>query len=124
MTPAERVVRAATRAYGETVTEVRPLDLTAAAKPGERYVRVRRRRFPTWLAPLAAAAAVIALAISLVIVRNIPARPVPARPGDPAVPRILDRGLPGRRRLGTRRLAGHVAVSVATAVDRLDASAA
>ncbi|HEX4398854.1 MAG TPA: hypothetical protein VH136_14550 [Trebonia sp.] len=79
MTPAERVVRAATRAYGETVTEVRPLDLTAAAKPGERHVRLRRRRrFPGWLAPFAAAAAVVALAISLVIVRNIPDRPAPA----------------------------------------------
>jgi hypothetical protein len=46
MTPAERVVRAATRAYGETVTEIRPLDLTAAAKPGERYVRLRQPRRP------------------------------------------------------------------------------
>ena len=85
MTPAERVVRAATRAYGETVTEVRPLDLTAAAKPGERQVRPRRRRrFPAWLIPFAAAAAVVALAISLVIARNIPARPAPA---SGAVPR-------------------------------------
>ena len=84
MTPAERVVRAATRAYGETVTEVRPLDLTAAAKPGERHVRPRRkRRFPAWLAPVAAAAAVVALAVSLVIVRNIPARPAPAAGGVP-----------------------------------------
>src|SRR5215469_10214638 len=84
MTPAERVVRAATRAYGETVTELRPLDLTAAAKPGERHVRPRRRRrFPGWLAPVAAAAAVVALAISLVIVRNIPARPAPASGGVP-----------------------------------------
>jgi len=84
MTPAERAVRAATRAYGETVTEVRPLDLTAAAKPGERYVRPRRRRrFPAWTAPVAAAAAVIALAISLVIVRNIPDRPAPASGGVP-----------------------------------------
>jgi hypothetical protein len=84
MTPAERVVRAATRAYGETVTELRPLDLTAAAKPGERYVRLRRRRrFPAWLAPVAAAAAVVALAVSLVIVRNIPARPAPASGGVP-----------------------------------------
>jgi hypothetical protein len=84
MTPAERAVRAATRAYGETVTEIPPLDLTAAARPGERHVRPRRgRRFPAWLAPVAAAVAVIALAISLVIVRNIPARPAPAAGGVP-----------------------------------------
>ena len=84
MTPAERVVRAATRAYGETVTEVRPLDLTAAAKPGERYVRLRRRRrFPAWMAPVAAAAAVIALAISLVTLRTTPSRPAPASGGVP-----------------------------------------
>jgi hypothetical protein len=84
MTPAERVVRAATRAYGETVTEVRPLDLTAAAKPGERYVRPRRRRrFPAWMAPVAAAAAVIALAISLVTLRTTPSRPAPASGGVP-----------------------------------------
>jgi hypothetical protein len=84
MTPAERVVRAATRAYGETVTEVRPLDLTAAAKPGERHVRLRRRRrFPAWMAPVAAAAAVIALAISLVTLRTTPSRPAPASGGVP-----------------------------------------
>ena len=84
MTRAERVVRAATRAYGETVTEVRPLDLTAAAKPGERYVRLRRRRrLAAWMAPVAAAAAVIALAISLVTLRTTPSRPAPASGGVP-----------------------------------------
>jgi hypothetical protein len=84
MTPAERVVRAATRAYGETVTELRPLDLTAAAEPGDRHVRPRRRRrFPAWLAPVAAAAAVIALAVSLAIVRNIPAQQAAASGGVP-----------------------------------------
>ena len=84
MTPAERVVRAATRAYGETVTEIPPLELTAAARPGERHVRPRRRRrFPAWLAPVAAAVAVVALAVSLVIVRNISAPPAPAAGGVP-----------------------------------------
>ena len=83
MTPAERVVRAATRAYGETVTEVRPLDLAAAASQANGAPPRRKRRFPAWLAPVAAAAAVVALAVSLVIVRNIPARPAPAAGGVP-----------------------------------------
>lgn len=71
MTSTEDVVRAATRAYGETVTEIRPLDLTRPAP------RARRpRRFPAWVAPVTAAAAVIALAISLVLVRGIQNGPV------------------------------------------------
>ena len=76
MTTTEDAVRAATRAYGETVTEIRPLDLTRPAP------RTRPpRRFPAWVAPVTAAAAVIALAISLVLVRHIPNGPVvPPKP--------------------------------------------
>lgn len=73
MTTTEDAVRAATRAYGETVTEIRPLDLTrpvAGTRPH------RPRRFPTWVAPVTAAAAVIALALSLVLITDIPNGPV------------------------------------------------
>jgi hypothetical protein len=88
MTTTEDAVRAATRAYGETVTEIRPLDLT---RPAPRTRPRHPRRFPAWVAPVTAAAAVIALAISLVLVRGIPNGPVvPAkRPAtaDGAVPR-------------------------------------
>jgi hypothetical protein len=83
MTTTEDVVRAATRAYGETVAEIRPLDLTrpvAGTRPR------RPRRFPAWVAPVTAAAVVIALAVSLVLVRDIPNGPVvPAKPPATAV---------------------------------------
>jgi hypothetical protein len=83
MTTTEDVVRAATRAYGETVAEIRPLDLTrpvAGTRPR------RPRRFPAWVAPVTAAAVVMALAVSLVLVRDIPNGPVvPAKPPATAV---------------------------------------
>jgi hypothetical protein len=86
MTTTEDVVRAATRAYGETVTEIRPLDLTRPA-PRTRPLR----RFPAWVAPVTAATAVIALAVSLVLIRDIPNGRVvpPKRPAaaSGAVPR-------------------------------------
>lgn len=64
-------INAATRAAGNTVREVRPLSLPdLEALPG---LRASRRR--TWLMPVAAAAAVIALGISLVIVRSISGPP-------------------------------------------------
>ena len=76
MTSTEDAVRAATRAYGETVTEIRPLDLTRSA-PGSRPPR----RFPAWVLPVAAAAVVIAVAVSLVLIRDIPnGRVVPPTP--------------------------------------------
>jgi hypothetical protein len=88
MATTEDAVRAATKAYGETVTEIRPLDL---ARPAPRTRPRHPRRFPAWVAPVTAAAAVIALAISLVLVRGIPNGPVvpakrPATAGG-AVPR-------------------------------------
>jgi hypothetical protein len=60
-------VRAATRARAALVRDVRPLDLPAI--PG-RQPRVRRRL--AWTAPVAAAAAVTALAVSLAAVRHTP----------------------------------------------------
>lgn len=81
MTQAEDIVRSTTRAIAGTVRGVRPLrlrpapDSLAAAEPvflapGGKAPRARRAR--TWAAPVAAAAAVIALAISLMIVRDAP----------------------------------------------------
>ncbi|WP_300608821.1 hypothetical protein [Trebonia sp.] len=81
MNSVEDTVRAATRAYGGIVREIRQLELTAAPAElasgaphgrgsGGRPPRARPAR--SWLAPLAAAAAVLAIGISLVIVRGIP----------------------------------------------------
>jgi hypothetical protein len=84
----EEKIRAATRAEAATLRELGPLRLPPAPGelPGPEAARTRRqRRLRPWIAPVTAAAAVIALAISLVIVRDIPngrgvppARPVPA----------------------------------------------
>jgi hypothetical protein len=87
-------IRAAIRAEAATLREMRPLRLPPAPPEMPRpqaAVRTRRaRRFRTWIGPVTAAAAVIALAISLVIVRDIPngrsvppAGPVPAVAGVP-----------------------------------------
>ena len=91
MTTTEDVVRAATRACGETVTKIRPLDLTRPAP------RARPRRFPAWVTPVTAAAAVIALAVSLVLVRDIPNGPVVPRVASagPAGPVAPIAGVPG-----------------------------
>jgi hypothetical protein len=82
-------VRTATRAGASMVRDIRPL---TAPKP----VRLRRRPAPrsrrwlNWGIPLAAAAAVVAIALTLVAVRQ-PANPAPAAgrpaPAAPAVPR-------------------------------------
>ncbi|WP_300612803.1 hypothetical protein [Trebonia sp.] len=90
MNTVEERIRAATRAVDGAVSRVRPLDLPPAAgtSPGPRPgARVRRaRRWRTWLAPVTAAAAVLAIGIALVIVRDIPNGRVvsPARPALPA----------------------------------------
>ncbi|HEY7265786.1 MAG TPA: hypothetical protein VH589_30405 [Trebonia sp.] len=85
----EDQIRAATRAEAETLREVRPLRLPAPgaqpAGPGSGARPRRARRFRPWIAPVAAAAAVIALAISLVLVRDIPNGRVVYRPGPAAV---------------------------------------
>ena len=78
--------RAAMDAITSQVSDAPPLRLPPPAAP----VSARRRRAPrprrrraTWLAPLAAAAAVIAVAVSLVVVRGTPAGP-PAPAAKPA----------------------------------------
>ncbi len=99
MNSVEDTVRAATRAYGGIVRELRPLELTPApaelasdaphgrgSSGGPRRARPRR----SWLAPLAAAAAVLAIGISLVIVKGTPnGRAVP-----PARPTAATDGVP------------------------------
>jgi hypothetical protein len=76
-------LRATTRAVTESMRPVRPLDLTQASA-GFRPPAgpPRPRRWPGWLIPLAAAAAVVAVAAVLVAVRNPPR----VAPGDGAGP--------------------------------------
>lgn len=96
MTTVEDRIRAATRAEAATLGEVRPLRLPSPAddrrdRPGSGARTGRARRLRTWVAPVTAAAAVIALAITLITVRDIPnghgasptAGPVPAIAGVP-----------------------------------------
>jgi hypothetical protein len=83
MNSVEDQVRAATRAEASTLREVRPLRLPPAAVPGRaarpRFAARWPRRWRGWLAPVAAAAVVIALAVSLVTIRDSPnGRWVPA----------------------------------------------
>jgi hypothetical protein len=94
MNSVEDQVRAATRAEASTLREVRPLRLPPAAAPGRaaraRFAARWPRRWQGWLAPVAAAAVVIALAVSLVTIRDSPnGRWVPAVSQVPA-----QRGLP------------------------------
>jgi hypothetical protein len=74
MNPIEDQVRAATRAEASTMREVRPLRLPPEAAPRSaarsRFAARRPRRWQGWLAPVTAAAVVIALAISLVTIRD------------------------------------------------------
>ena len=86
MNSVEDQVRAATRAQAAAMREVRPLRLASApgaapARPGS----ARGRWWRGWMAPVTAAVAVIAVAVSLVIVRDISNGPVVPPPG-PASP--------------------------------------
>lgn len=79
MTREEDLVRSTASAIAETVREVPPLRLSAAPAPGApRPSAPRVRRLRSWLAPVAAAAAVLALAISLVAIKSLHSGPVPA----------------------------------------------
>ena len=94
MNSVEDQVRAATQAEASTLREVRPLRLPPAAAPGRaarpRFAVRWPRRWQGWLAPVAAAAVVIALAVSLVAIRDSPnGRWVPAVSQVPA-----QKGLP------------------------------
>jgi hypothetical protein len=88
MNPVEERISAATRAAGATVREVRrPLRLPSGADanaepgPGSGSPARRARHWKTWLAPATAAAAVVALAASLVLIRDIPNGRVVSPPG-------------------------------------------
>jgi hypothetical protein len=80
MNPVEDQVRAATRAQADLLREVRPLRLPAEAPAGHGRspaARARRaRRMKIWIAPLAAAAAVVALVTATLLIRNISNAPV------------------------------------------------
>jgi hypothetical protein len=67
---------AAMRELADTVTGAPPLRLTPHLSPAPSRHRSRHRLWSRWLAPLAAAAAVITLAITLVTLRIIPNGPV------------------------------------------------
>jgi hypothetical protein len=92
MTPLEDEIRDALRAEAGRLREVRPLRLEPAPyqlRPSAPRRRARLRR--AWLAPVTAAALVIALAIALVIVRTLQNGPaVPAVP-QPSAPTIFPR---------------------------------
>ena len=90
----EDQIRAAIRAKAETLREVQPLRLPSEPGgqpgPGSGTQPRRARRLRPWIAPVTAAAAVIALAISLVLVRDVPngrvvspPRPTPTSGGVP-----------------------------------------
>jgi hypothetical protein len=80
MSREEDLIRSTTRAIASSVREVPPLRLEAGADElwsparGPRRARGsgRHRRWRTWVAPVTAAAVVIALAVALVIIRDIP----------------------------------------------------
>jgi hypothetical protein len=95
-------LRATTEAVTEAMRPLRPLDLTQGRAADSAPARSRRarppRHWPGWLIPLAAAAAVVAVAAVLVAVRNPPrvapeasaapaasraGAPVPVAPADP-----------------------------------------
>ncbi len=93
MSREEDLIRSTTRAIAATVREVPPLRLSTATDEPRRIGRHARepRRPRGWLVPAAAAAAVLAIALSLVLIRDIPngrvappTRPVPAVDGVPA----------------------------------------
>ena len=75
MNSVEDQVRAATRAQASMMREVRPLRLTPAGddvlEPARSIPTARAaRRLRPWLAPVAAAAAVVAIALSVVAIRS------------------------------------------------------
>jgi hypothetical protein len=93
MSREEDLIRGTAAAIAATVREVPPLRLSTATdepRPIGRHARGPRRPHG-WLVPAAAAAAVLAIALSLVLIRDIPngrvappTRPVPAVDGVPA----------------------------------------
>jgi hypothetical protein len=102
--------RAAMRAIASTVDDAPPLRLETAADELRSPAR-GPRRWRTWAAPLTAAAVVVALAIALVIVKDIPngsavpANRATAAPGAASVPRyfVALRQLAGDMNSGNQR---------------------
>src|SRR6202012_875841 len=94
MSREEDLIRSTTHAIAATVREVPPLRLEPAPdelrSPARAPRRLRggngrQRRWWSWGAPMAAAAAVVALAISLVLVKDMPnGGTVPKKPPVPA----------------------------------------
>ncbi len=83
MSSVEDQIRAATRAQASTMREVRPLKLTSARDDVLAPVRSVRppraaRRLRPWLAPVASAAAVVAIALSVVAIRGNSNHPIGA----------------------------------------------
>jgi DNA-directed RNA polymerase specialized sigma24 family protein len=78
MTEPEDLVRSTTRAIAGTVRDVPPLRLAPAVDDLRSFApRARRwRRLRGWLAPVTTAAAVLAVAVSVVIIRDISNGPV------------------------------------------------
>ena len=89
MTEPQDLVRSTTRAIASTVRDVPPLRLAPAENHVLPFAPVARRarRLRGWLAPVTAAAVVLAVAASLVIIRDIPNGRVvpPASPASPAI---------------------------------------
>jgi hypothetical protein len=97
MSREEDLIRSTTRAIASTIREVPPLQLDPAADelganavaPGRPRGSGRPRRWWSWGAPLIAAAVVVALAVSLVLVKDIqnggavPKHPATATPSGP-----------------------------------------
>ena len=133
MTREEEIVRSTMAALASTVTQVRPLRLTEAAdeangsapalsganrirpaarvrpdtsvRPDARSQPRPARRWRAWGAPVAAAALVVALAVALVIVRNVhemPAARLGMR-GPEVVGPTRDRSQRDRRMIEGRR---------------------
>ncbi len=78
MTTLEDRARAAMRAIADTIGDAPPLPLVSAPAPARRARLPRRlppRHWGLWLGPVTAAVAVLAIAIALVVVRDIPGAP-------------------------------------------------
>jgi hypothetical protein len=90
--PLEDQIKAATRAEAATLREVRPLRLTP--RPATRGSRLSRpfgqRGWRLWGVPLAAAVAVVALAVALVVIKDLPNGPA----GPPSVGPATVSGVP------------------------------
>lgn len=83
MTKAEELIRSTTAAIASTVNEVPPLRLEPAAddaRNGLFHPRAGRRagRWRPWIAPVAAAVTVAAIAVALLLIKDIPNGRVPS----------------------------------------------